>query len=109
MVTLLCGLHPKLKICQLNQLNGYLYSCAQKIGAIHEFRLSFGHYIVRSIIDLTMTEVRTVTRQIQQLEIYLNNLVSALTRGELPVNLQPITQIFDNAIAYIQQIGRAHV
>ena len=48
-----------------------------------------------------MTEVRTVTRQIQQLEIYLNNLVSALTRGELPVNLQPVTQIFDNAIASI--------
>jgi hypothetical protein len=48
-----------------------------------------------------MTEVRTVARQIQQLEIYLNNLVSALTRGELPVNLQPITQIFDRAIASI--------
>jgi hypothetical protein len=48
-----------------------------------------------------MTEVRTVTRQIQQLEIYLNNLVSALTRGELPVNLQPVTQIFDNAIESI--------
>ena len=48
-----------------------------------------------------MTEVLTVARQIQQLEIYLNNLVSALTRGELPVNLQPVTQIFDNAIASI--------
>ena len=45
-----------------------------------------------------MTEVRTIARQIQQLEIYLNNLVSALTRGELPVNLQPITQIFDSTI-----------
>ena len=51
-----------------------------------------------------MTEVRTVTRQIQQLEIYLNNLVSALTRGELPVNLQPVTQIFDSAIASIPPI-----
>jgi hypothetical protein len=48
-----------------------------------------------------MTEVRTVARQIQQLEIYLNNLVSALTRGELPVNLQPVTQIFDRAIESI--------
>jgi hypothetical protein len=48
-----------------------------------------------------MTEVRTVARQIQQLEIYLNNLVSALTRGELPVNLQPVTQIFDRAISSI--------
>jgi hypothetical protein len=48
-----------------------------------------------------MTEVRTIARQIQQLEIYLNNLVSALTRGELPVNLQPVTQIFDHAIASI--------
>jgi hypothetical protein len=51
-----------------------------------------------------MTEVRTVARQIQQLEIYLNNLVSALTRGELPVNLQPVTQIFDNAISAISPI-----
>ena len=51
-----------------------------------------------------MTEIRTVTRQIQQLEIYLNNLVSALTRGELPVNLQPVTQIFDNAIASIPPV-----
>ncbi|WP_310483124.1 hypothetical protein [Chamaesiphon sp. VAR_48_metabat_403] len=51
-----------------------------------------------------MTEVRTVARQIQQLEIYLNNLVSALTRGELPVNLQPVTQIFDNAIASISPV-----
>ena len=51
-----------------------------------------------------MTEVRTVARQIQQLEIYLNNLVSSLVRGELPVNLQPVTQIFDNAIAAIPPI-----
>lgn len=51
-----------------------------------------------------MTEVRTVARQIQQLEIYLNNLVSALTRGELPVNLQPVTQIFDNAIESIPPV-----
>jgi hypothetical protein len=51
-----------------------------------------------------MTEVRTVARQIQQLEIYLNNLISSLTRGELPVNLQPVTQIFDNAIAAIPPI-----
>ncbi len=51
-----------------------------------------------------MTEVRTVARQIQQLEVYLNNLVSALSRGELPVNLQPVTQIFDNTIASIPPI-----
>ncbi len=51
-----------------------------------------------------MTEIRTVARQIQQLEIYLNNLVSALTRGELPVNLQPVTQIFDNTIASLPPI-----
>ena len=51
-----------------------------------------------------MTEVHTVARQIQQLETYLNNLVSALTRGELPVNLQPVTQIFDNAISVIDPI-----
>ncbi len=51
-----------------------------------------------------MTEVRTVTRQIQQLEAYLNNLVSALTRGELPVNLQPVTQIFDHTISAIPPV-----
>jgi hypothetical protein len=51
-----------------------------------------------------MTEVLTVARQIQQLEIYLNNLISSLTRGELPVNLQPVTQIFDKAIAAIPPI-----
>jgi hypothetical protein len=51
-----------------------------------------------------MTEVLTVARQIQQLEIYLNNLVSALTRGELPVNLKPVTQIFDNVISAITPI-----
>jgi hypothetical protein len=51
-----------------------------------------------------MTEVRTVARQIQQLEIYLNNLISSLIRGELPVNLQPVTQIFDNTIAAIPPI-----
>ncbi len=51
-----------------------------------------------------MTEVPTVARQIQQLEVYLNNLVSSLTRGELPVNLQPVTQIFDQVIASIPPI-----
>jgi hypothetical protein len=51
-----------------------------------------------------MTEVRNLARQIQQLEIYLNNLVSALTRGELPVNLQPVTQIFDNTIVSLPPI-----
>jgi hypothetical protein len=50
-------------------------------------------------VIISMTEIRTVARQIQKLEIYLINLVSALTRGELPVNLQPVTQIFDNTIA----------
>jgi hypothetical protein len=51
-----------------------------------------------------MTEISTVARQIQQLEIYLNSLLSSLMRGELPVNLQPVTQIFDNAIASIPPV-----
>jgi hypothetical protein len=55
-------------------------------------------------VGVSMTEVHNVARQIQQLEIYLNNLVSALTRGELPVNLQPVTQIFDNTISAIPPI-----
>jgi hypothetical protein len=51
-----------------------------------------------------MAEPRTITRQIQQLEIYLNSLVSSLTRGELPVNLKPVTQIFDDTIVSIPPI-----
>jgi hypothetical protein len=51
-----------------------------------------------------MAETRTIARQIQQLEIYLNSLVSSLTRGELPVNLKPVTQIFDDTIASIPPI-----
>jgi hypothetical protein len=55
-------------------------------------------------VSIPMKESHTVARQIQQLEIYLNNLVSALTRGELPVNLRSVTQIFDNAISAIDPI-----
>jgi hypothetical protein len=51
-----------------------------------------------------MAETRTIARQIQQLEIYLNSLVSSLTRGELPVNLKPVTQIFDETIVSIPPI-----
>jgi hypothetical protein len=51
-----------------------------------------------------MAETRTIARQIQQLEIYLNSLVSSLTRGELPVNLKPVTQIFDDTIVSIPPI-----
>jgi hypothetical protein len=51
-----------------------------------------------------MTEIHNVARQIQQIEIYLNSLVSALIRGELPVNLQHVTQIFDNTIVAIPPI-----
>lgn len=51
-----------------------------------------------------MAEPRTIARQIQQLEIYLNSLVSSLTRGELPVNLKPVTQIFDDTIVSIPPI-----
>jgi BMFP domain-containing protein YqiC len=51
-----------------------------------------------------MAEPRKIVRQIQQLEIYLNSLVSSLTRGELPVNLKPVTQIFDDTIVSIPPI-----
>jgi hypothetical protein len=51
-----------------------------------------------------MAETRTIARQIQQLEIYLNSLVSSLMRGELPVNLKPVTQIFDDTIVSIPPI-----
>jgi hypothetical protein len=51
-----------------------------------------------------MAEIRTIARQIQQLEIYINSLVSSLTRGELPVNLKPVTQIFNDTIVSIPPI-----
>jgi hypothetical protein len=51
-----------------------------------------------------MAETHTIARQIQQLEIYLNSLVSSLTRGELPVNLKPVTQIFNDTIVSIPPI-----
>jgi hypothetical protein len=51
-----------------------------------------------------MAETRTIARQIQQLEIYINSLVSSLTRGELPVNLKPVTQIFDDTLVSIPPI-----
>ncbi len=41
---------------------------------------------------------RSTTEQIQQLEFYLDNLVVALNRGELPVNLKKVTQVFDSLV-----------
>jgi hypothetical protein len=40
----------------------------------------------------------TITSDIQSLESYLDRLVESLQRGELPVNLKPVTQVFDRLI-----------
>jgi formylglycine-generating enzyme required for sulfatase activity len=45
-----------------------------------------------------MTEPSSIARHIQELEAYLTNLVDALQRGELPVNLRRVTQVFDQIL-----------
>jgi formylglycine-generating enzyme required for sulfatase activity len=45
-----------------------------------------------------MTEPSSIARHIQELEAYLLNLVDALQRGELPVNLRRVTQVFDQIL-----------
>ena len=45
-----------------------------------------------------MTEQSSIARHIQELEAYLTNLVDALQRGELPVNLRRVTQVFDQIL-----------
>jgi hypothetical protein len=47
---------------------------------------------------VTMTEPRPLAQHIQEIEAYLDNLVEALRRGELPVNLQRVSQVFDRTI-----------
>jgi hypothetical protein len=41
---------------------------------------------------------RPIAQHIQELEAYLDNLLVALQRGELPVNLQRVTQVFDRIL-----------
>jgi formylglycine-generating enzyme required for sulfatase activity len=51
-----------------------------------------------------MTEPSSIARHIQELEAYITNLVDALHRGELPVNLRRVTQVFDQIL--IQDLPR---
>jgi hypothetical protein len=41
---------------------------------------------------------KAIAQHIQELEAYLDNLLVALQRGELPVNLQRVTQVFDRIL-----------
>jgi hypothetical protein len=41
---------------------------------------------------------RPLAQHIQELEAYLDNLLTALQLGELPVNLQRVTQVFDRIL-----------
>jgi hypothetical protein len=41
---------------------------------------------------------RPIAQHMQELEAYLDNLLLALQRGELPVNLQRVTQVFDRIL-----------
>jgi hypothetical protein len=45
-----------------------------------------------------MTEPTPIAQHIQELEAYLDKLLVALQRGELPVNLQRVTQVFDRIL-----------
>ncbi len=45
-----------------------------------------------------MTDSTPIAQHIQELEAYLDNLLVALQRGELPVNLQRVTQVFDRIV-----------
>jgi hypothetical protein len=45
-----------------------------------------------------MTESQPIARQIQQLEAVLNILLEGLRRGDLPMNLQPVSQVFDQIL-----------
>jgi hypothetical protein len=45
-----------------------------------------------------MTEPTPIAQHIQELEAYLDKFLVALQRGELPVNLQRITQVFDRIL-----------
>jgi hypothetical protein len=46
--------------------------------------------------DSTTNEA--IAQHIQELEAYLDNLLVALQRGELPVNLRRVTQVFDRIL-----------
>jgi hypothetical protein len=41
---------------------------------------------------------KAIAQHIQELEAYLDNLLVALQRGEFPVNLQRVTQVFDRIL-----------
>lgn len=45
-----------------------------------------------------ITKGTSFARHIQELEAYLDNLLVALQRGEFPVNLQRVTQVFDRIL-----------
>ena len=48
--------------------------------------------------DGTEGTSKAIAQHIQELEAYLNNLLVALQRGEFPVNLQRVTQVFDHIL-----------
>ena len=51
---------------------------------------------ISTAIDEVTT--RPIAQHIQELEAYLDNLLVALQRGEFPVNLQRVTQVFDHIL-----------
>jgi hypothetical protein len=52
-----------------------------------------------------MEESLPLAQKLQAIEAYLQSLVAALQLGELPVNLQHISQVFDSAIASIPRLS----
>jgi hypothetical protein len=47
---------------------------------------------------ITVGASTAIAQHIQELEAYLDNLLVALQRGEFPVNLQRVTQVFDRIL-----------
>jgi hypothetical protein len=52
-----------------------------------------------------MDQFSPLAQKLQSIEAYLNTLVTALQRGEFPVNLKNISQVFDQAIGELPRLS----
>lgn len=52
-----------------------------------------------------MDQFPPLAQKLQSIEAYLHTLVAALQRGEFPVNLQNISQVFDQAIGELPRLS----
>jgi hypothetical protein len=52
-----------------------------------------------------MDQFTPLAQKLQSIEAYLNTLVTALQRGEFPVNLKNISQVFDQAVSELPRLN----